>query len=368
MIGKFQISYEEFLQKIKEFEQHSTLVLTAKQCWAVFNLEKELFTINDEIVFSRIFAIAMATANNHQAKKINLDELNSLRDEFYFIENGCSYEPGNVGYHDILERIPDDSNFFEAELNEMILLINEDKKFETIKKYNISENTLRKALTAAFIQRELGAQIENPAASIRNMARTWAVLKFLNKRLRDRVDIIVFLKGSGGFNMQPLTAFTSAIAILEAAKSNQDGFFCLDDIAIGHSVVERTGIELNTLELMASRLAASKKQYQVWHKDEVMVLHPYYKKYAPSILYKFPLVDARMLFKSCPKNTYFCPSPSIFLNSISELWLRSLELNKEYFCKRHGIADIQSDIGKAYEDYIAEVIQSIFPSRKIIEL
>lgn len=354
------VNYEDFVKKIEAFEQTSILMSTLRQCWDLFDKDKKNYRLTPAAIFSRIFAIAMATESNSD-KKITPDELEALSEDYYFIESGCSYDPNSLSTNDPLKRKISDLAFFESEVNNLLLAIDEKKE---VKKYNIQKSIVKESLMVNFVQRELGLQFEDYETARRNMARSWAVLKFLGRNLlKENVDINKFLCGSRGFNMQPIAAFTSAIAIISAAKNSQiQGLFCVENIVIEKSIAIRANIDHGTLKLLASRLAASVESYKAWHTQKVLTLGGYYKKYAPSFIYELPLVDAKELISNCPKNAYFCPAPSIFINYVSEMFFKYLRDNE-----KHLGVNIKSKMGDAYEEYIDLALGNIFPEGHVKE-
>lgn len=345
-----KMKYEEFVQKIRSFERNSILLLTVEQCWTAFSDEKYRLTLTSETVLSRIFAISMATGNNHRSKKITPAELQSLCADYFFIENGYSYEPNDLDLKNLLERKIKDQKFHAQQVAQLTQAL---KELENISKYDIPEDIIEKSIQAFVLQRELGAQYEDPKASVRAMARSWAILKQLDLD-NPTMNIMHLFEKKQGLN--PFAVISSAMALLSAARRwTTQGFLCIENIDFEASLAARVGIDQSTLRKTIEGLTSSTENYRAWH-EEVVTKPPYIKQYTPNFLYESPLINANVLFLTPPQKTgCLCPSPSIFLHYASAILLG--HFNK-----------LSDKMGPAYEKYLDSILDSIFPGSQKIKI
>ena len=334
------IQYQDYVQQIRAFSRSSMIYSSTETSWSIWKrlLDNRLKTDEkpEEIIVKahvpRIFSISVATGNNHREKLATLGDIVKL----------------SHNYLGVFESI-NNKKIIESETQDILKYL-EESKFIPYPSTDHLKEIAHATVGGLFLQRTFRSQWDSSSYSIHHVPRLWRIFQLLDSQL-DGVPTQIARKI---FGMDPIHTVRSAFGLYTMADQSKPlGIVDLSIKSCDPEIIEKLNIDMETLKLIARKISADSSKFRAWH-DTLKIIPKHYRKYAPIPLYDSPLYWEK-------ENEFICPSPDIFIASISDIIFREFRSNPGLFPN----IDISVEIGNAFHEYVAEILPHLFPLAKI---
>ncbi|MBX9768687.1 MAG: hypothetical protein K2X47_15540 [Bdellovibrionales bacterium] len=346
-----QIPYDQYVQKIRSFRRDEILIQSSYRCWEAWDQERSSLNNknpNFQLIRAyapRISAISAARGNNFRKRLIENSTVLDLCRWHLRVRDSVS------------------NKRFIAEEREKCELALKETKY--LYRFKIDTEAIEKTAPFAFIQRTIRSQWDARSFTLRHIFRSSCIYRKLIAK-QPTVEPTIFKILNQDADSAIKAGFGLFTMLNGKRRDHGRALLNIDRSDIEKAVEINLGITLTTLKLIASRLSIDRSELNRWH-TKVCEQEDYYKKYYPLPFYGTPLLVANNLDLEADIDesdaAFICPSPEMLLAGCS-FFLTRLMIDNSSSME----GNISSSLGIAVEEYVAEMLPTIFPSERIERL
>ncbi len=336
--------YSEYVNRVRRFRSSSVIELCAYMLW---DLWANGFRGADQqdVDFLRAFggriAVIAATSEGSGGNEPRGGDLFRLAHEFLDVDEG----------------VLDDE--FQAE--ERRTLLQYWRRSAVLSRYELGDDCLRSATLARTMLRMMRSQWDVTQPHSHALPRAWELVRRAQQRAPG-LDPIGYLKRA--LRMEP-QLFIRAAYLLFAMNVQQRGRLDLPKERLEDALHTRWDIDADTLLFVAERLSLHSQDLQQWERDVLSPLPDAFRKYAPSPLALFPMIQQRdePAAPVAVRGRYVTPCPGSAQLAMQNVCLHHLRDAPRTSSGSHSV-----ELGHALEDYLHDYLVSVVGRDNVLRI
>ncbi len=336
--------YSEFVARVRRFRSSSVIELCAHILW---DLWAHGFGGADQqdVALLRAFggriAVIAATTDGSAGDEPRGGDLFRLAHEFLEVDEGAL----------------DDE--FQAE--ERRRLLECWARSAPLSRYELRDDRLHSATLARTIGRMMRAQWDLTQPHSHALPRAWELIRRVQQRVPG-LDPVGYLKRA--LRMEP-QVFLRAAYLLFAMNVQARGRLDLVAARLEDGIRERWGIDEESLLFVAERLSIHAEDLRRWELGVVAHLPDAYRKYAPSPLALFPLIQKReeVAAPVAQRGRYVTPCPGSAQLAMQNVCLHLLREAPTTNSGSHPV-----ELGHALEDYLHDFLVGVVGRENVLRI
>ncbi|WP_157061394.1 hypothetical protein [Anaeromyxobacter dehalogenans] len=336
--------YSDFTARVRRFRRSSVTELCANVLWSLWE-HRRAGADHQDVALLRAFggriAVIAAAKEGDNGDEPGFEDLVRLAHEFLAVDEGTLEDE------------------FQAE--ERCRLIECWQRSTPLRQYDLGDDCLRSATLARTMGRMMRAQWDLTQPHSHALPRAWDLVKRVQQRV-PALDPVGYLKRA--LRMEP-QVFLRAAYMLFAMNVQGRGRIDLTKARVGDGIHDLWGIDNDDLLFVAERLSLHAEDLRRWESQVVSVLPDAYRKYAPSPLQLFPMIQSREVVAApvALRGRYVTPCPGSAQLAMQNVCLHLL---REAPATTYGSHPVE--LGHALEDYLHDFFVSVVGRENVLRI
>lgn len=339
-----EVRYSEFQERVRRFRGDSLIDLCAYILWDLWSRELAGFDSQDVALLraygGRISIIA-ATGEGAGRDEPRGGDLFRLAHEFLEVEEGTLED--------------------EFQQNERHLLLQAWTKSQVLSQYELNEQCLREAMIARTLLRMMRSQWDITQADYNSVPRAWDLIRRVQGKSAS-LDPIGYLRRA--LRVEPEVLLRGAFLLFSLNVSGH-GRLDLRRATVDGKLPATWNLDHEALALVAERLSIHREDLLRWEEEVVTQLPDALRKYAPSPLALFPMIQrrGRAAAPMGERGEYVNPCPGSALLAMQNVLLHALR-----DAESTSAGPFSVELGHALEDYLYEFFISVAGRENVIRV